>query len=621
MTARCIMVLGTSSGAGKSWIATALCRHYANQGLKVAPFKAQNMSNNARVVTGGVAPSSAGGGWGLAAPPTGAAGPSPQPSPQRGEGVGPARLGGDMDLLPLPPAGESMGEGAPSPVGGGLGWGPAARAEGAGAPLGEIGSAQYFQALAARAEPDVRMNPLLLKPEADTRSQVVLMGQVNRELTDLPWRGRSERVWPHIAAALDALIAENDVVVIEGAGSPAEINLMASDVVNLRVARHANARCLLVTDIDRGGAFAHLYGTWALLPEDDRARIAGFVLNKFRGDAALLAPAPEQLEELTGVPTVAVVPMRFGHGLPEEDGVFDDRAWHAPSPSGGGLGWGPAAPPMGAAGPSPQRGEGVGPARLGGDMDLLPRPLAGDGRGEGAPPITHIAIVAPPRLSNLDEFQPLKNVPGLRVSWARTPAALHGADTIVLPGSKATAADLAWLRAQGLDAAIAAHAAAGGRVLGICGGLQMLGEALIDVHGVESQGNAPGLGLLPLVTSFEPQKTVRRTTTRFGELAGAWGALSGVPVSGYEIHSGQTAQHPAMAAKGDVAREVIPGLAWQNAAGNVMGCYLHGLFEDAAVLRALFGARAPSLDDVFDRLVDTLAQACAPGVLDALIAP
>ena len=271
--------------------------------------------------------------------------------------------------------------------------------------------------------------------------------------------------------------------------------------------------------------------------------------------------------------------------------------------------------------PSPQRGEGASPARVPGSVDFLPLPLAGEGRGEGAPPITHIAIVATPRISNLDEFQPLKNVPGVTLSWARTPAALHGADTLILPGSKATAADLAWLRAQGLDAAIAAHAAAGGRVLGICGGLQMLGEALIDVHGVESQGNAPGLGLLPLVTSFEPQKTVRRTTTRFGELAGAWGALSGVPVSGYEIHSGQTAQHPAMAAKGDVAREVIPGLAWQNAAGNVMGCYLHGLFEDAAVLRALFGARAPSLDDVFDRLVDTLAQACAPGVLDALIAP
>ena len=233
MTARCVMVLGTSSGAGKSWVTTALCRYYANQGLKVAPFKAQNMSNNARVVANVVRA-----------------------------------------------AAESTGEqsGVPQPM----------------HEVGEIGSAQYFQALAARAEPDVRMNPLLLKPEADTHSQVVLMGQVSAELTALPWRGRSERVWPQIAAALDALRAENDVVVIEGAGSPAEINLMANDIVNLRVARHADARCLLVTDIDRGGAFAHLYGTWALLPVEDRARIKGFVLNKFRGDAALLAPAPQQ---------------------------------------------------------------------------------------------------------------------------------------------------------------------------------------------------------------------------------------------------------------------------------------------------------------------------------------
>ena len=185
MSARCVMVLGTSSGAGKSWLVTALCRHFARQGLRVAPFKAQNMSNNARVV---------------------------------------------------------------------------ACTEG----LGEIGSAQYFQALAAGAEPEVRMNPLLLKPEADTRSQVVLMGQVDAALSDLPWHARGPRVWPQIAQALDALRAENDVVVIEGAGSPAEINLMHSDIVNLRVARHAQARCLLVTDIDRGGAFAHLYGTWAM---------------------------------------------------------------------------------------------------------------------------------------------------------------------------------------------------------------------------------------------------------------------------------------------------------------------------------------------------------------------
>jgi adenosylcobyric acid synthase len=213
------------------------------------------------------------------------------------------------------------------------------------------------------------MNPLLLKPERDTHSQVVLMGQVNEELSALPWRGRSERVWPQIAQALDELRAENDVVVIEGAGSPAEINLMASDIVNMRIARHAQARCLLATDIDRGGAFAHLYGTWALLPEADRALLRGFVLNKFRGDATLLAPAPEQLQALTGVPTVAVLPMWWQHGLPEEDGVFDDRS------------------------------------RVGGGT------------------VTRtVAVVAYPRISNLDEFQALKNVPGVRLVWARTPA-------------------------------------------------------------------------------------------------------------------------------------------------------------------------------------------------------
>ncbi|MDO9358590.1 MAG: cobyric acid synthase, partial [Polaromonas sp.] len=210
MRGRAVMVLGTTSGAGKSWVTTALCRYYTNQGLKVAPFKAQNMSNNARVVA-----------------------------------------------------------------------------------AGEIGSAQYFQALAARAVPEVRMNPLLLKPEKDTQSQVILMGQVNAELSRMAWRGRSASVWPVVAQALDELLAENDVVVIEGAGSPAEINLKDSDIVNMRVALHANAACLLVTDIDRGGAFAHLYGTWMMLDEAERQFIRGFVLNKFRGDATLLSPGPQ----------------------------------------------------------------------------------------------------------------------------------------------------------------------------------------------------------------------------------------------------------------------------------------------------------------------------------------
>ena len=494
MTARCIMVLGTTSGAGKSWLATALCRYYAGQGFKVAPYKAQNMSNNARVVEGG-----------------------------------------------------------------------------------EIGSAQYFQALAARAVPEVRMNPLLLKPERDTHSQVVLLGQVNAALTKLDWRSRSAKVWPVVAQALDALRAENEIVVIEGAGSPAEINLHASDIVNMRIALHSQAECLLVTDIDRGGAFAHLYGTWALMPENERTFIKGFVLNKFRGDAALLAPGPQMLQDLTGVPTVATLPMWWQHGLPEEDGVFDDRA-----------------------------------------------------KSTGVVQCT-VAVIVYPRISNLDEFQALKNVPGVRLVWARSPADVAPADWIILPGSKHTSGDLAWLRAQGLDAAIASHAAQGRAVLGLCGGLQMLGEALIDPHGID--GNAPGLGLLPVVTVFAPEKTVRHTQTRFAAVmqpGGPWQALAGVAVQGYEIRHGQTeAQTPAhtqtpaaIAAAGDVPQAVLPdALGWQNRAGNVLGVYLHGLFEDPAVLQALFGATTPTLDAVFDGLADFIERHFSPGFLFSLTAP
>ena len=482
MTAKAIMVLGTTSGAGKSWLTTALCRYYARQGLIVAPFKAQNMSNNARVVDGG-----------------------------------------------------------------------------------EIGSAQYFQSLAANAVPEVRMNPLLLKPESDTSSQVVLLGQVNDVLTQTPWRKRSELVWLAIQQALHELMAENDVVVIEGAGSPAEINLKTNDIVNMRVAVAANAACLLITDIDRGGAFAHLYGTIALLPADEQALIKGFVLNKFRGDAALLAPGPEMLQGMTGVPVVATLPMWWQHGLPEEDGVFDDRSIKT-----------------------------------------------------GAVHTT-IAIIAYPRISNLDEFQALKNVPGVRLKWVRSPSEIIDADWVILPGSKHTSGDLAWLRSQGLDAAVAAHAAQGKVVLGICGGLQMLGEALIDMHQID--GNAPGLGLLPLVTCFEIAKTVQHRHTQFGSVAGLWSKLSDVNLAGYEIHHGQTGQHPAMAKAGNVALAVLPdALGWQNQAGNVLGVYLHGMFEDPAVLQALFGASTPTLDSVFDGLADYIAQHFEADFLDSLIA-
>jgi len=481
--AKSVMVLGTTSGAGKSFLTTALCRWYARQGLKVAPFKAQNMSNNARVVPG-----------------------------------------------------------------------PQGR-------MGEIGSAQYFQALAARATPEVRMNPVLLKPEADTRSQVVVLGEVHAELNATPWRERSALLWPHARDALMALMAENDVVVIEGAGSPAEINLHSSDYVNMRTALAARAACLLVTDIDRGGAFAHLYGTHQLLPPEERALIRGYVLNRFRGDAALLSPGPEMLQQLTGVPTLATLPMWRGHGLPEEDGVFDDR-----STGSGGL---------------------------------------------------RIAIVAYPRISNLDEFQPLRSSPGVRLIWARSPADLEGADWVILPGSKAVAADLAWLRAQQLDAAIARHAAAGRPVLGVCGGLQMLGESLIDPHGID--GNAPGLGLLPLVTLFEREKLLRPARMRFSAAMEApWLALQDVSCEGYEIHHGRTEQHPSLAAATVVLREADgSAVGWQQ--GPVLGVYAHGLLEQPTVLQALLGTPHAGLEPVFDGLADYIDCHFAPGSLMALL--
>ncbi|MGQ0596378.1 cobyric acid synthase [Aquabacterium sp.] len=502
MSARAVMVLGTSSGAGKSWLSTALCRWYARQGLKVAPFKAQNMSNNARVV-------------------------------------------------------------------------PGLHAE-----LGEIGSAQYFQALAAQAQPDVRMNPVLLKPECDTASQVVVMGQVRRDYSTMPWRSRSELLWPHAREALASLMADHDVVVIEGAGSPAEINLHDNDFVNMRTALAAQAACLLVTDIDRGGAFAHLYGTHQLLPAHERALLRGFVLNRFRGDAALLEPGPSQLQALTGAPTLAVLPMLRGHGLPEEDGLYEEQA-----------------------------------------------PLA----GLITTATRRIAIVAYPHISNLDEFQPLRNLPDVRIVWARQPRDLDGADWVILPGSKHTRADLAWLHAQGLSGAIQAHAAQGRPVLGICGGLQMLGQCVQDPHGVEGLGDAAavatssvGLGLLPIETHFAPAKSLRAVRVACRATpdlpATVWSTLHGLSFEGYEIHHGQTRWAAAQALPDAlITDDAGAPLGWQ--LGQIMGLYVHGLFESPAVLRALFGQHVRTLDAVFDGLADVLDQHFQPGSLMHLLHP
>ncbi len=461
---RALMVQGTSSWAGKSLIATALCRHFARQGVRVAPYKAQNMSNNARVVAGG-----------------------------------------------------------------------------------EIGVAQYLQARAAGVEPDVRMNPVLIKPEGSTRSQVVLHGEVDAEISSLPWRERAQYLWPPAAESLASLLEEFELVVLEGAGSPAEINLADIDAANLKAARAADAAVLLVTDIDRGGAFAHLYGTWALLGDGDRQRIAGFLLNKFRGDPGLLAPAPERLTELTGMPMVGVVPW-LRHGLPDEDG-----AAHPVSATPGG-----------------------------------PR----------------IAVVRYPMASNLDEFKLMEQVAEVR--WAAAPADLEAADLVVLPGSKEVIGDLAWLRERGLDRTIQALAQRGGAVVGICGGLQMLGERL-------GSGEA-GLGLLPLRTRYEPAKLTRRVEARFESGLGArWAPIAGLAFDGYEIRSGQTE------AVGAVQEALPDGRGWWR--GSVLGVTIHGLFESPDLLAALLGA-APeqSLDEALDELADGVMAALDQDRIEAIVA-
>ncbi|HEX4153157.1 MAG TPA: cobyric acid synthase, partial [Steroidobacteraceae bacterium] len=415
---------------------------------------------------------------------------------------------------------------------------------------GEMGSAQYLQAIAARVVPEVRMNPVLLKPERDTQSQVVLLGQRRDDLTHMEWRARAAHLWPTVKGCLDELLASHDVVVIEGAGSPAEINLQSTDIVNMRVAEACAAATLIVCDIDRGGAFAHLYGTVELLPAGQRALVRGFVLNKFRGDERLLAPGPRMLEQLTGIPTVAVLPLWRDHGLPEEDGVYDAR------PSGTGL-----------------SGTGLS-----------------------------VAVLAYPYISNLDEFTPLRRVPGLSLSWTREAQTVASADVLVLPGSKHVAADLEWLRRCGLDGAIAGRVAAGKPTLAICGGLQLLGERLDDPHGVE--GRAEGLGLMPYRTEFLPAKTYRHGRYSLGRLQGFWQPLSGVEFEGYEIHHGITSTGPPAAAGMQEALEA--GGGWQRA--GLLALYPHGLFENARVLKALFGAEAPTLDDVMEGLADLVEE-------------
>ena len=499
MPARTLMIQGTSSSVGKSLLTAALCRIFAGRGVRVAPFKAQNMSNNAAVCPDG----------------------------------------------------------------------------------SEIGRAQATQAAAAGIEPTADMNPILLKPEADSRSQVIVTGRPWRTLAAREYYGVREQLWPEIVVALGRLRATYDLVIIEGAGSPAELNLRAGDLVNMAVARHARSPVLLVGDIDRGGVFAQLLGTLWLLDPADRALVRGLLVNKFRGDRALFVDGERILRERAGLPVVGVIPFVDRLSLPEEDA-----------------------------------------AELGVTAATA-----------SCPDTLDVAVIKLPRIANFDDFDPLRAEPGVRLRYVDSPEALGDPAAVVLPGTKSTADDLAWLRATGLADAIVKLAHRDVSVVGICGGFQMLGGAIRDPDGVESTaGDAHGLGLLPAETTFTKEKSTHRVVAHILGGPGWLGALTGEVLAGYEIHMGCTrGDRPwlCVAREGKSSESTFDGLAHEG--GRIWGCYLHGLFANNGFRRAwlasLAGGRtrlAPvstvrSFEDALDRLARIVEKSVDMDELERII--
>jgi adenosylcobyric acid synthase len=386
----------------------------------------------------------------------------------------------------------------------------------------EIGRAQATQARAARLEPAVDMNPVLLKPSCDTASQVVLNGRILGNLSAAELYARHDELTSHIRAAYDRLASRHELIVLEGAGSPVEMNLKQHDMVNLAMAEYADARCVLVADIDRGGVFAQIIGTFALLEPHERARFAGFIINRFRGDAALLGDATQFIEEKTGQRCLGVVPWLHDIGIDEEDSL---------------------------------------PHELPVAGCRFPRPLATGNRQ----PALRIAIVLLPSLANFTDFDPLFRIDGVAPFYARDVAELERADAIIIPGSKNTARDLRSLRDRGIAAFLMTTRKP---IAGICGGFQMLGRTIDDPHGVESEERSiAGLGLLDVATTMAPVKTTRQVTARLGNAT----------FRGYEIHVGET--H-----RGNVAPLLhLDGIGPDGAIsadGRVFGTYVHGLFDD-----------------------------------------
>ncbi len=447
----------------------------------------------------------------------------------------------------------------------------------------EMGRAQVAQAEAAGVEPSVLMNPILLKPTGDAVSQVIVEGRVAGNMRADAYHARKAEFLPAVRAAYAALAAQYEVVVIEGAGSPAEINLREHDFVNMGMAAIADAPVLLVGDIDRGGVFASLYGTVMLLPEEERRRVKGFVVNKFRGDEAILRPGLRQLEDLTGIPVVGVVPW-LDLDLDDEDSVSDRFA----------------------------------------------------ARREGRP--LDAAVLRLPRIANFTDFAALGRHPAFGLRYVAKARDLGHPDLVIVPGSKNTMSDLEWLRQNGLEAAVKKLAASGTPIIGVCGGYQMLGERLDDPEGHEHGGAMRGMELLPLATRFGGDKVRTRVTGSVRPLEGLFACLDGAAFEGYEIHMGTTAvgrpAQPFALLRDDGGQE--PAAKEDGAAaGNVLGSYVHGLFDSGDIpdrlARALLARKGLSLDDVaapdiraykeeqYDKLADALRRSLDMAAIRAML--
>lgn len=491
MRARAVMVLGTASHVGKSLMTAALCRIAAQQGWRVAPFKAQNMSLNSAATVEGL----------------------------------------------------------------------------------EIGRAQALQAEAAGVAASVHMNPILLKPAGDMSSQVVVRGRIWGRVTASDYHlRRVEELMPAVRESYEALAAQNDIVLLEGAGSPAEINLKAHDIANMRTAEMADAACLLVGDIDRGGVFAALLGTFALLEKPEQDRVRGFMINKFRGDRSLLEPGLRMMEDRLQRPCLGVAPYLRGLRLDEEDSLGLPESYG--------------------------RGEKEWPSSSAGDR-------TGDRTGDRA---LRIAVVSLPSFSNFTDFDALAAEPSVALRFCRTPEGLKQADVAIVPGSKQTADDLQWMRREGLAQALLDHARTG-LIAGICGGMQMLGEEILDPDGVERAGRRPGLGLLPIRTVMRRRKVTRLVSGRLASRALFGSTASETAVSGYEIHVGETQYSPPAspfayldcgpgggASEEGAEPEKAGGSSHRDgcvsADGRIFGTYLHGIFdEDGFRHRFLAAAR------------------------------